>query len=69
MAKGLSLPPGSSQSPHETNVPAGQGQLDLPAIFRAARKSGTEIYYIEDESPKVWEQIPETLKYLSSLKL
>jgi sugar phosphate isomerase/epimerase len=69
MVKGLSLPQGTSQTPHETNVPAGAGQLDLPAIFRAARKSGTEIYYIEDESPKVWEQIPESLKYLSSLKL
>ena len=38
-------------------------------IFRAARLSGTEIYYLEDESPKVWEQIPESLQYLSNLKL
>jgi hypothetical protein len=28
-----------------------------------------EIYYIEDESTKPWEQIPATLRYLSSMKL
>jgi sugar phosphate isomerase/epimerase len=69
MKKGLALPPGSSGAPEDSDVAAGTGQLDFPAIFRAARKSGTEIFYIEDESTKPWEQIPESLKYLSSLKL
>jgi len=69
MAKGLSLPPGSSHAPAETNVVAGKGQLDLPAIMRAARKSGTELYYVEDESPKPWDQIPESLAHLSALRL
>jgi sugar phosphate isomerase/epimerase len=69
MQKGLSLPPGSSGAPKDSDVAAGQGQLDLPAIFRAAMKSGMEIYYIEDESTKPWEQIPATLQYLSSMKL
>jgi sugar phosphate isomerase/epimerase len=68
MAKGLSLPPGSSHAPAETNVVAGKGQLDLPAILRAARKSGTELYYIEDESPKPWDQIPESLAYLAAVR-
>jgi sugar phosphate isomerase/epimerase len=69
MQKGLVLPPGTSKAADETNVAAGTGQLDLPAILRAARKSGTEIFYLEDESEHPWEQVPESLKYLSGLKL
>jgi sugar phosphate isomerase/epimerase len=69
MQKGLILPPGSSKASDDTNVAAGTGQLDLPAILRAARKSGTEIFYLEDESEHPWEQVPESLKYLSNLKL
>jgi sugar phosphate isomerase/epimerase len=69
MKKGLELPPGSSGAPEDSDVAAGQGQLDLPAIFRAAIKSGVEFYYIEDESTKPWEQIPVSLKYLSAMKL
>jgi sugar phosphate isomerase/epimerase len=69
MRKGLVLPPGTSKAPDDTNVVAGTGQLDLPGILRAARTSGTEIFYIEDESEHPWEQVPESLKYLSSLKL
>ena len=69
MKKGLALPPASSGAPQDSDVAAGTGQLDFPAIFRAARKSGTEIFYIEDESTKPWEQIPESLKYLSGLSL
>jgi hypothetical protein len=41
----------------------------MPGIFKAAIKSGTEIYYIEDESTKPWEQIPASLEYLSAMKL
>jgi len=69
MKKGLALPPGSSGAPEDSDVASGTGQLDLPAIFKAAMKAGTEIYYIEDESTKPWEQIPATLAYLSSMKL
>ena len=69
MKKGLALPPGSSGAPEDSDVAAGAGQLDLPGIFKAAIKSGTEIYYIEDESTKPWEQIPASLEYLSAMKL
>ena len=69
MKKGLELPPGSSGAPEDSDVAAGTGQLDLPAIFKAAIKAGVELYYIEDESTKPWEQIPVTLKYLSAMKL
>ena len=32
-------------------------------------KSGTEVYYIEDESPKPLPQIAQSLRYLEGLKL
>jgi sugar phosphate isomerase/epimerase len=68
MVKGLSLPPGSYGSDNATNVAVGTGQIDWPSVFKAAKASGGEIYYIEDESPKVWEQLPKSLAYLSALK-
>jgi sugar phosphate isomerase/epimerase len=69
MRRGLALPPASSSAPDDADVVAGTGQLDLPAILRAARLSRTEIYYIEDESPRPWEQIPQSLNYLASLRV
>ncbi len=51
----------------EYNVPLGAGQLDLPAILRAAEEAGVEHYFIEDESSLVLEQIPESIEYLRSL--
>ncbi len=50
------------------DVAIGTGQVDWPAVFRAAAKSGVKHYFIEDESPIVEEQIPRSLKYLESLK-
>jgi sugar phosphate isomerase/epimerase len=69
MKKDLALPPGSSAAPEDSDVAAGTGQLDLPAIFRAGAKSGVEIYYLEDESTKPWQQIPVSLEYLAKVKL
>jgi len=69
MQKGLELPPGSSRAPHETNVVIGTGQIDFPALLRAAEAGGGELYYIEDESPKPWDQLPGSLSYLRGLKL
>jgi len=46
----------------------GAGQLDLPAILRAAKKVGVKWYFIEDESPWSEKQIPESLKYLETVK-
>jgi sugar phosphate isomerase/epimerase len=50
------------------DVPLGTGQVDWPAVLAAAKKVGVKYYFIEDESPKAVEQIPQTLKYLESLK-
>jgi sugar phosphate isomerase/epimerase len=69
MAKGLKLPRGSSGAPHDLQVTVGTGQEDWPAIFAAAEAAGGQLYYIEDESPNVWEQLPGSLEYLRKLKL
>ncbi|WP_080058418.1 sugar phosphate isomerase/epimerase family protein [Spirosoma aerolatum] len=52
----------------ENDVALGTGQLDLPAILKAAQKSSIEHYYIEDESPSYATQVPQTIAYLNQLK-
>ncbi|MBL9188685.1 MAG: TIM barrel protein [Opitutaceae bacterium] len=50
------------------NVVLGTGQMNWPAILAAAKKIGVKYYFIEDESPTAPEQIPQSLKYLSTVK-
>ena len=48
-------------------VPVGSGQVDWPKLLRAAQEAGLKYYLIEDESPAVLEQIPQSLRYLESV--
>jgi sugar phosphate isomerase/epimerase len=48
-------------------VPIGSGQVDWPKLLRAAQEAGLKYYLIEDESPAVLEQIPQSLRYLESV--
>jgi sugar phosphate isomerase/epimerase len=50
------------------DVTLGTGMIDWPVVLSTAAKVGVEHYFIEDESPTVAEQIPESLKYLELLK-
>ena len=50
------------------NVALGEGVIDWPAVFRAAKKAGVKWYFIEDESPTSVAQIPQSLRYLETLK-
>ncbi len=52
----------------ENDVSLGTGQIDIPAILKAAKKAGIEHYYIEDESKLKSAQVPKTMAYLKSLK-
>ena len=52
----------------KNDVAVGTGQTDWPALLRAAKKAGVKYYFIEDESPSVLEQIPQTLTYLEHVK-
>lgn len=50
------------------DVALGQGQMNMPAILRAAQEAGVKYYFIEDESPAVSEQLPVSLEYLANVK-
>jgi sugar phosphate isomerase/epimerase len=52
----------------KNDVVIGTGQVDWPALLRAAQKAGVKYYFIEDESPSVLTQIPQSLKYLEQVK-
>ena len=52
----------------KNNVPLGTGQTNWPEVLKAAKKAGVKHYFIEDESPDVLQQIPESMKYLETVK-
>jgi sugar phosphate isomerase/epimerase len=52
----------------ESNVVLGQGDVGIAEIMKAAKKAGVKHYFIEDESSRSVEQIPQSLAYLKSLK-
>ncbi len=59
----------TGNTPDENDVPLGTGELDIPAILKAARKAGVRHYFIEDESPagEVTGQVKQSIAYLKSL--
>ena len=57
----------TGQSDVTNNVALGDGIIDWPSIFRAAKKAGVKWYFIEDESPTSVLQIPQSLRYLEKL--
>jgi sugar phosphate isomerase/epimerase len=67
MRKSVKVPQSTGQENVENNVAMGTGQLDLPAIFKEAKKVGVKHYYIEDESSRSLDQIPQSIKYVRSL--
>lgn len=52
----------------ENDVILGTGQIDLPAVLKAARKAGVQHYYIEDESSASIAQVPQSIIYINNLK-
>lgn len=58
----------SGGTPVTNDVALGTGQINIPAILKAAQKSGIEHYYIEDESPSYATQVPQTIAYLKKLR-
>lgn len=51
----------------EQSVVLGTGQIDWPAVLKAARKSSVDHFYVEDESRIPDQQVPQSLAYLKSL--
>ncbi len=58
----------SGGTPVENDVALGTGQINLPAVLKAARKAGVAHYYIEDESPSYAAQVPRSMAYLKALR-
>jgi len=52
----------------ETNVVLGSGDVGIADIMKIARKQGVEKFYIEDESSRSMEQVPQSLAFLKGLK-
>ena len=52
----------------ETNVVLGTGDVGIAEIIKQAKKSGVKHYFIEDESSRSETQIPQSLKFLKSVK-
>jgi sugar phosphate isomerase/epimerase len=50
------------------NVVLGTGVIDYKSVFQAAKKAGVKWYFIEDESPAAVTQIPQSLKFLETVK-
>jgi sugar phosphate isomerase/epimerase len=68
LKKGVPTGSLSGQTALTNDVALGTGQVDWPAVLCAAQKAGVKYYFIEDESPTVIEQIPQSLRFLESLK-
>lgn len=51
----------------DNDVALGSGQADYAAILKTAQEIGVKHFFIEDESPIVLQQIPNSLKFLSSV--
>lgn len=52
----------------ETNVVLGTGDVGIADIMRTAKKTGVKHYFIEDESSRSVEQIPQSLEFLRTIK-
>lgn len=52
----------------ETNVVLGKGDVGIADIMKVAQKYGVKHFFIEDESMHAQHQIPQSLKFLKSIK-
>jgi sugar phosphate isomerase/epimerase len=56
-------------APDETNVVLGLGDVGIAEIMKEAKKNkNIKYYFIEDESPLVVDQVPQSLLFLRGLK-
>ncbi|MEJ1222316.1 sugar phosphate isomerase/epimerase family protein [Sediminicola sp. 1XM1-17] len=51
----------------EANVVLGTGEVNIGALVAEAKKIGIKYLFIEDESSRVTDQVPQSLTYLKSL--
>ncbi len=58
----------SGQTPTENDVTLGTGQIDIKKVMKAAKRSGIEHFYIEDENENSWNQVPQSIAFLKNGK-
>jgi sugar phosphate isomerase/epimerase len=51
----------------ETNVVLGQGDVAIADVVAEAKKQGIRYFFIEDESSRVLNQVPQSIEFLESL--
>jgi sugar phosphate isomerase/epimerase len=69
LKKGSAIVPGTGTGTPDLDVPVGTGAIDMPAVLRAAMKAATKFYYLEDESADPLNNIPQSLRFLETVKL
>lgn len=57
----------TGKSDNTNDVALGQGRIDYRKVLSAAERAGGKWYFIEDESPTVEQQIPQSLRYLEQV--
>ncbi|MBC7745030.1 MAG: DUF1080 domain-containing protein [Flavobacterium sp.] len=57
----------SGGTPVNNDVALGTGQINIPEVIKAAKSSGIQYYFIEDESDNVKTQVPISLALLKGL--
>ena len=67
LKKGVERGSLSGGTDQNNDVALGSGQIDIPAVLKAAKKAGIKHYYIEDESMNTETQVPQTIAYIKSL--
>jgi sugar phosphate isomerase/epimerase len=68
LKKGVARGSLTGSTAQDNDVILGTGQIDIPSVIKAAHKAGVKHFYIEDESNSSIAQVPESIKYLNSLK-
>jgi sugar phosphate isomerase/epimerase len=58
----------NGKSDVESNVVLGQGDIGIAAVMKQAKKSGVKHFFIEDESSRALQQIPQSIAFLTGLK-
>jgi sugar phosphate isomerase/epimerase len=58
----------SGKAPDADSVATGQGLTNWPVFLREAQRLGVRHYFIEDESENAARQIPQSLRYLESMR-
>ena len=54
--------------PDSLQAVIGQGQVNWPEVMKAAKATGVEYFYLEDETPDPVNNIPPSIRYLGGIR-